>query len=299
MVSKELQMVIKVLRKNQVFGKSITIEQTRKFLDRLTSSVQPPKDVQVESIKTKNIPAEWLSTPDSNNDKVIFYLHGGGYVSGSINTHRSFVGVLSKRNKCRCLIIDYRLAPENPFPAALEDSINIYKWLLDEIGINPKNLIIAGESAGGGLTLATTLKIKELDLPLPAACMVFSPWADLANTGETIKTKKDEDPFITPQFLVDFSKMYYANHDPKTPYISPLYGDYNGFPPLLIQVGTAEVLLSDAIRVTERAKKAGVNVILEEWEEMIHAFQLFGSFVPEGKDAMEKIAEFVNKVFYS
>ncbi|NHI94224.1 MAG: alpha/beta hydrolase [Candidatus Lokiarchaeota archaeon] len=298
MVSKELEMIIKFLRKNQILGVDIPVEQARQFLNKLTSMTKPHKDINIEAFNIKSISAEWISAPDAQSDKIILYLHGGGYVTGSIDTHRAFISSLSQKIKCHCLSIDYRLAPENPFPAALDDAITAYRWLIEEKMIHPSNLIIAGESAGGGLTLSTIMKIKKIGLALPSACMVFSPWADLLNTGATLKTKKEEDPFLSPEVLFKFSKMYYANDDPKNPLISPLYGDFKDFPPLLIQVGTSEILLSDSTRVAERAKEAGVDVTIEQYNQMIHAFQLFESFVPEGKEAMNKINNFVQKIFF-
>ncbi|MHA1313302.1 MAG: alpha/beta hydrolase [Candidatus Helarchaeota archaeon] len=297
LISKELKMIIRMLRKNQVRGEIPSVEQTREYLEKLTAMLQLPKDVKCESFDVNGLPVEWITAPGVETHRVILYLHGGGYICGSIKTHREFVARLSREARTRAFLIDYRLAPENPFPAALDDAVKSYKWLVSEGGIEPKNVVIAGESAGGGLTLATLMKLRDIGEPIPAAGICLSPWTDLAVTGESVRTKADIDPFITPEVLHFYSKLYGKGQDSRNPYISPLYGDFRDLPPILIQVGTSEVILDDSTRMAERARAAGMDVTLEVWDEMIHAWQLFAALIPEGRKAITRIAEFIQEIF--
>ena len=219
----------------------------------------------------------------------------GGYIGGSIETHKDLVARISRAAKVRVLIIDYRLAPEHPFPAALEDAVAAYQWLISNEKIDPKNLIIGGDSAGGGLTVSTLVKLREEELSLPAAAICLSPWTDLAVTGESIKTKAEVDPFITPEINEFCAKNYLKDTDPKNYLASPLYADLKELPPMYIQVGTSEVLLDDSVRLAENAKEAGVDVELDIWEDMIHVFAIFAALAPESQQAIEKISDFIQK----
>ena len=251
--------------------------------------------VMIDTLKIGDVPAEWLSPSKIENDAVILYLHGGGYCIGSINTHRSMVSFLAKAAKAKTLLIDYRLAPENPFPAAVEDSVAAYRWLLEQ-GINPKKITIAGDSAGGGLTVATMVDLKEKGEPLPAAAACLSPWVDLECIGETMVSKAEADPVVTKDLILSMAKAYLAEADPKTPLAAPLYADLKGLPPLLIQVGSSETLLDDSLRLAERAEQAGVDVTLENWEGMFHVWQaVIGLNVPEAVEAVDGIAKFVKQ----
>ncbi len=251
--------------------------------------------VTSEPLKIGDMQAEWILPPEIENEAVILYLHGGGYCIGSITTHRSLVSFLAKTAKAKALIIDYRLAPEHPFPAAVEDSVAAYRWLLDQ-GILPKQLVIAGDSAGGGLTVATLVDLKQKGEPLPAAAVCLSPWVDLEGLGESVTTKAEEDAMFRKEDLVEFGKCYLAEADPKTPLAAPMYSDMQGLPPLLIQVGTAEILLDDATRLSAQAEQAGVNVTFECWDDMIHVWHLFVAIaVPESKDSVDGIAKFIQQ----
>jgi len=243
------------------------------------------------------VPAAWMITPEVAKDRAILYLHGGGYIQGSITSHQDLAQRISKASKIKVLLLDYRLAPEHPFPAALEDSVRAYEWLINNEVYKPKNLIIAGDSAGGGLTLATLVKLRDQGVRLPATAVCLSPWTDLALTGDSIKLKLHEDPFISPDNLMFSAGLYLGKTDPKNPYASPLYADLKGLPPLYIQVGSAEILLDDATRLAERAKEAGVEVQLDIWEDMIHVFQAFAVMAPEGKEGINKIGKFIKKFF--
>ncbi|MHA1604977.1 MAG: alpha/beta hydrolase [Candidatus Freyarchaeota archaeon] len=297
MVSKEMEMVINLLREYQASQKEPSVEDTRKGLEQLASLSKLPEDVKCEPIDAGGVPAEWITTPEAEARYAILYLHGGGYVAGSIKTHRDLASRISRTSKARVLLIDYRLAPEHPFPAAVEDATTAYRWLVSAGGIEPNNLIVTGDSAGGGLTVASLVNLRDEGDTLPAGAVCLSPWTDLACTGETLRSKAEVDPFITPEGIEFMARVYLKDADPKNPLASPLYADLKGLPPMLIQVGTSEILLDDSLRLADRAKAAGVNVELDVWEDMIHVFAAFAAFAPEGRQAIERIGEFVKKIF--
>jgi acetyl esterase/lipase len=223
--------------------------------------------------------------------KVILYTVGGGYVSGSCQDHRAMVAKITKGSGVATLLFDHRLAPEDPFPAALEDAVTAYCWLLTE-GVSPSNIMIVGESAGGGLCLATLLALRDQGVPLPAAAVAVSPWTDLALTGDSYRTKLKAsiDP---PGMSVVCSKYYVGENDPRLPWVSPLYGDLRGLPPIFICVGTNETMLDDSIRIAEKARAAGVDVTLRVWEGMIHCFPLMAPLFPEATRALDEICAFI------
>jgi monoterpene epsilon-lactone hydrolase len=297
MVSKGLEFVIKTLKEKNAEEINERVKKGRDGLEQLAKMVKVPKDVKCVPVNVKGIPAEWVSAPDAVEKHVILYLHGGGYIEGSINSHRELVSRISRVSKARVLIIDYRLAPEHRFPAALEDSTKAYKWLIEEQKIDPNFIVIAGDSAGGGLTLATLLNLRNKGIELPAAAVCLSPWTDLGITGESYKKNRKIDPMISLDGIIFDAELYLDDEDYQNPLASPLYGDLKGLPPLLIQVGTAELLLDDSVNFAKRAKKAGVDVILDIWEDMPHVFQAFAAFAPEGQKGIEKVGEFVQKFF--
>jgi acetyl esterase/lipase len=240
------------------------------------------------------VPAAWVVAPGAETGRVLLYLHGGGYVVGSINTHRDLAGRLSRAAAARVLLIDYRLAPEYPHPAAVEDATAAYRWLLRH-GATPAHTVIAGDSAGGGLTVATLVALRDAGEALPAAGVCISPWVDLEGIGESMTTKASVDPIVQHQGLVWFADLYLGGANPRTPLAAPLYADLHGLPPLLIHVGAAETLLDDATRLAERAKTAGVDVTLEVWEEMIHVWHLFAAMLPEGQQAIERLGAYIRQ----
>ena len=250
------------------------------------------KDVKCEPITAGGVKAEWIVPPNAENDRVILYLHGGGYVMGSINTHRAMVARIARASNAKALALDYRLAPEHPFPAAVDDATAAYRWLLAE-GYAPGKIVVSGDSAGGGLTLATLLALRDAGTPMPAAAVPISALSDMEGTGESFKTKAAKDPMVEFAGLNRMAKAYLGDADPKNPLASPLYGDYRGLPPMLIQVGEAEVLLDDSTRVAEKAKAAGVKVELEAWDDMIHVWHVFAKILPEGQQAIDKIGKYV------
>jgi acetyl esterase/lipase len=223
--------------------------------------------------------------------RTLLYLHGGGYYFCSPRSHRSLVFPLAVRAGARAFSLDYRLAPEHPFPAAVDDALAAYRCLLAD-GMPPDSIVVAGDSAGGGLALALLLALRDAKDALPAAALLFSPWTDLAATGETLVTNDGADPMFRGAAIERATRLYLAGADPRHPYASPLYGDFTGLPPLMIQVGSTEVLLDDARRVAERARAAGCLVEFEVWSKMPHVWQLFAPFIPEARRALDRAAAF-------
>ena len=252
-----------------------------------------PEDVSAEQFKIGHIPAEWISIPGASKDKVFFNLFGGGYIMGTLKSRRWIPYHLSRVTNLRCLNIEYRLAPEYAFPAALDDSLKSYKWLLSK-GFDPKKIIISGESAGGGLAIATLLQLKELNISLPAAGVLMSPWVDLTGSGKSLINNQRYEPLMM-EGIESMAKSYAQKESLKSPLISPVFANLKGLPPLLIQAGGIEALVDDSISLAERAKKAGVEVKLEVYDNMTHVFQNFGEKLSESIKAFESISEFIQK----
>lgn len=275
---------------------SKSIAEMRHNLDRIGQRVKPPRSVQIERTWVEGLQADWL-TPKTALDEAVadarlLYLHGGGYIVGSFASHRGLVGNLAEACGLRTLMPEYRLAPENPFPAALEDSLAVYRRLLAD-GVAPHRLVLGGESAGGGLTIATLLALRDEGLPLPAAAFVLSPWTDLAATGESLHTRSAQDPWFKPEGVPIVAAHYLGNGSPTNPLISPLYGDLAGLPPLLIHVGDYEILRDDSTRLAAKARAAGVDVTLRVWEGMWHVFQTLAARVPEARESVDEVGAWV------
>lgn len=250
-----------------------------------------PEGIEISPVTAHGLPAEWIRPSHSSNAKAIFYTYGGGYVSGSCEDHRMQVAKFVQGSGTSALLFEYRLAPEHPYPAAIEDSLSAYQWLLSQ-GISPSKIVIVGESAGGGLCLATLLAIRDLGIALPAAAVALSPWTDLTCSGESYRTKAKV--CISPRGMSAVCSKYYAgDHDPCLPWISPLYGDLRGLPPLMIFVGDHETMRDDSIRFAEKAKAAGVDVSLKVGEGMVHCYPLFAPLFPEATEAMDEICAFI------
>jgi monoterpene epsilon-lactone hydrolase len=293
MASQQLQMIVQTLRSGPDLA-GLSVEEKRAAMEALTSQFQLAEDVRCRPVSAGGVPAEWITTPEAVNERVIYYLHGGGYMMGSVNTHREMISRLSRAAGARALAIDYRLAPEHPFPGAVEDSTAAYRWLLST-GVDPARLVMAGESAGGGLTVASLVGLRDGGDPLPAAAVCLSPWVDLECLGESMTTKAEVDPMTQREDILELAKAYLGDTHPRTPLAAPLYADLRGLPPLLIQVGTAEVLLDDSTRLAERARAAGVDVILEPWDDMFHMWHFFAAMLPEGQQAIDRIGAFIRK----
>ena len=268
------------------------VKANRAFLD---AGARPlAKGVNGTLINANEVTAEMQIPEGAVSDAVILYFHGGGYVGGSIASHRNLTGSLALASKCKVLSVEYRLAPESPHPAAVEDAINSYKWLLSE-GYDPKKIAICGDSAGGGLAIAVQLKIRDEGLPLPAASAPISPWIDMGLSGDTMSTRQSRDPLIRLDLIREFKSQFLGpNNNSDDPYASPLQADLFGLPPMLIHVGDDEMLLSDSQRLAEKASAAGVLVTLEVWPEMIHVWHTFVGLFPEAQDGINRIAEFLS-----
>ncbi len=297
MVSKQMGYVIKGLWYGRNLEIKKRVEEHRKGLEIMTEGIKFPDDVESEQIDIDELSGKLFITPESKNDRIVLFFHGGAYIAGSVETSKYHSVLISRLAKAQLLNINYRLAPEHPFPAALEDAVKAYNWLIEEKKFSPKKIVIVGVSAGGGLAVATLLKLKELKIDLPLAVVCISPWADLAFTGDTFKERAKIDPFTSPYNLDFAASLYVGENDPRDPFISPICADLQGLPPLFIMVGTAEILFDDSNRLAEYAAFAGVEVTLDIWEDMIHAFPVFASVAPESKSAIEKISNFINDSF--
>src|SRR5262245_2690706 len=291
----QLQTIVETLRSKPVIDPNGTVEEARAAFEQVGTMFPVDADIAREVVSAGGIPAEWVSAPDVDAGRAVLYLHGGGYVIGSINTHRSLAARISRASRARVLVIDYRLDPGHPPPAAVEDAVAAYRFMLAR-GLRPARIAVAGDSAGGGLTVATLLAIRDAKLPMPAAGACLCPWVDLEGIGESMTTKADLDPIVQKPGLLRMSAAYLGGKDPRTPLAAPMYADLSGLPPLLLQVGTAETLLDDAVRLAERARKAGVAVTYEPWEDMLHVWHLFAPVLDEGQRAIEHIGEFVRKL---
>jgi len=273
-----------------------TVQEQRKALEGFAKLSLLPQKTKVESFKIGSLPAEWISVGNTMEDSVILHVHGGAYNMGSLNTHRDLGARISKASGARTLLIDYNLAPENKYPAAVEDIVKAYRWLINN-RFSQQNIVIAGDSSGGGLAIAALVMLRDSGEPLPAAAVCLSPWTDLEGRGESIKTHINTDPFLTPEWLQFMAKNYIADNDPRNPFISPIYADLSNLPPILIQVGSDEILLSDSIRLTERARESGVDTTLDIWENMWHVWHFFAGQMPEGKRALNDVGKFIRKHF--
>jgi epsilon-lactone hydrolase len=291
MPSKELDKVIALLKSIPPREK-IDIAEMRSDMEKAAFLQTLPEGLVCSRVDAGGIPAEWVVPKNARPDAVILYLHGGGYVMGSISTHRALAARIAEASQCRGLVIDYRLAPENPFPAAVEDATSAYEWLIKE-KVDPKKMVIAGDSAGGGLTVSTVINLREKRIPLPAATICISPWADLAMTGESLFSRAEIDPMVKREGAAEMAKAYLGGKDPRSPLASPLYADFSQFPPMLIQVGTAEILMDDSLRLATKAKEAGVDVKYEPWPDMIHVWHAFADILPEARKAISDIGKYI------
>jgi epsilon-lactone hydrolase len=260
-------------------------------------SLRSPRAARTPLLTSPSAPVTgaWVKGPgEGDGGGVLLYLHGGCYGMGSVETHRELMTRIAIAGAIRVIGINYRLAPANPFPAAVEDASRAYRWLLEN-GIDARQIAIAGDSAGAGLTIATALKMRDEGVALPAALACISPWVDLALTGKSMESKAADDPIGSRRMLAEWAKLYLGDNDPRTPLASPLYADLRGLAPLLIQVGSAEVLLDDATRLAEKALAAGVEARLEVWPEMIHVWHSFAAILDEGREAIAGIGRFLRE----
>ncbi|MCC6422993.1 MAG: alpha/beta hydrolase [Phycisphaerales bacterium] len=262
---------------------------------------EPPAELGVRCLPANigDLEGEWVIAPGADEDFRLLYMHGGGYVSGCPGFYLAMAARISAAAKCAVFMPDYRLAPEHPFPAGLEDCIRAYLWLRDNGpggAKRAKSVFISGDSAGGGLTLAMVLALRDRGLPMPPGAIPISPYADLTLTGDSIRSQRDLDPIMHPNCLGDFVRLYVGDQDVRHPYISPIFGDYTGVCPLLIQVGEHEVIRDDSVNTEIAARRAGVDVKLEIYPGMFHVFQSHEPLLPEAVTAFGRIADFMRSL---
>lgn len=272
---------------------NMTLKETRESFDAEMGRIPLADNVTVESLSFGSVPAEKIAPANATPGKVLLYLHGGGHVFGSIKSHRHFVSRLAVATKATAYHIDYRLAPEHPYPAAIEDALTAYRAILDS-GIVPADLVVGGESAGGNLAAALLLKLKDENLPQPAGLYLLSPWLDMTTTAESYEKVGARDPMISREGIVGVAAAYLGNQ-PDTPLASPVRADVAGLPPMLIQVGSEEVLLSDSTTFANNAAMTGIDVTLRVWAGMPHAWPLFHPFLRAGLPAIDETGAWMRK----
>jgi acetyl esterase/lipase len=275
------------------WNRSTSVAQMRIDWDAAFSADIAP--ILHHHILVAGVDAEWIAGSNAPRNKAILYFHGGGFRLGSVSSHRELIARISEACRCRVLAINYRLAPEYHFPAPLEDALAAYGGMLEQ-GLKPQDVAFVGDSAGGNLVLTTMLGLRGRGLPLPAAGVLMSPWTDLAATGETYVSRAAADPIHQRPMIAALARNYLGEDgDPRDPLASPLYADLTRLPPLLIQVGDRETVLADSTMLAGRARAAGIDVELQVWDGMIHAFQMFGKELPEARRAITSIAEFLKR----
>ena len=285
MASLESKQLEAYIRSSSIWNKPLA--EVRRDLENMTLEVQYIKQVEISKASARGVTAEWIIPQGAVQEKVIIYLHGGGYCLGIVDTNRNFVARIAVESGFKVLLPDYRLAPENPFPAGIEDSITVYRWLISE-GYLPENIFIVADSSGCGLSLVTLTLLREQGESLPAGLAFMSPAIDFCYKGESITTRADLDPFqMDPDFYI--ANYYVKDNDPTSPLISPIYAELKGLPPMLIHASDHDIFLSDSIRLAEKAEKAGVAAELKVWEGMWHNFHMYSDYLPEGRTALDEI----------
>jgi monoterpene epsilon-lactone hydrolase len=269
-----------------------SVAERRERLDALGNAYRTADDIRLDPVSADGVPAEWSIAPGSDAGRVLLYLHGGGFSVGSIVSHRAMVTETGRAARARALAIDYRRTPEHAFPAALDDAIAAYRWLLAQ-GVQPGRVAIGGDSAGGGLTIAVMTALRDRGLPMPACGWCISPWVDMEARGDSFATKAAVDPMISRDYILELAGWYLGGTSPRTPLAAPINADLSGLPPLLIQVGSAETLFDDAIAIAARAGAAEVRVTLEVWPNMIHAWPLFFQQLSDGRRAIAAAGAFI------
>jgi len=271
---------------------SVSFDEQRTNWEKFGESIpEYSNDVAIEPVDCDGVASEWVVAPGANDNKILLHFHGGGYVIGRPDGYRNYNSRMSETAGARVLAVDYRLAPEHPFPAAIEDTLGAYKWILAQ-GYAPAQVGFMGESAGGGLVFATLLAARAEGVPLPAAAVAISPWVDLTNSRDSHAFNADADPMIAPSVLDPYTTAYLNGADPNGPLASPVYAELNGLPPIYILVGSTEVLLDDARAVFMNASRAGVNVTIEVAPEMPHIWPIFAYQLPEGRGAVARMSAF-------
>lgn len=275
---------------------NVPVETARKHLETVAKTLLVRAvGVHVEQSQISGIDVDWHKPKGAREDKVLFYLHGGAYVLGSRRTHRQLVSHMARAAGITAVIPEYRLAPEHPFPAAIDDAVAVYRGLL-ESGFKPENIVISGDSAGGGLSVASLLALRHAGDPLPAAAVLLSPFLDVTASGESATTRADQDPWFDVSDMAVVASYYCPDESQwRNPLVSPVFANVSGLPPMLIQVGDDEILLDDSTRLAQKLEAAGIDVEIEVWPDMWHVFQMFVGKMPESRRAIEKIGAYINK----
>lgn len=271
-------------------AKTANVQLARARLNFFGRFVPVAGGVDVQSTEVAGLDAEWLTPEDAPADRAILYLHGGAYVVGSCDSHRHLVSHIARASGVRALLPEYGLAPENRFPGPIDDVVHVYRALLDD-GFDPAQLLIAGDSAGGGLAVATLLTLRDEGLPMPRAAFLLSPWLDLTASGETMESRSEQDPWFRADDIREIARHYCDDDQRTDPRVSPVYADMHGMPPMHIQVGDDEILLSDATRLADNLRAAAVDVSVDVWQDMWHVFQAFLLVVPEAREAVQRMGE--------
>lgn len=287
-----IKLIIRWRRRKVNYDRPIAIRKgTEKLAHRY---IRLPLNCMTSEIKASGVPAEEVYWRGKDEGRIILYFHGGGYVFCSPRTHRPLVCRIARACGAKAIVPDYRLAPEHPYPAAVDDAIKTYRWLLKK-GIKPSRLALMGDSAGGGLALVLLQTLRDKKIPLPACAVLLSPWTDLTASGASIIQNRRKDPLLSPEAIEKFARHYLPDGDLSRPAVSPLFGDFRKLPPLLFHAGFCEILLDDALRAAEKAKASGVNVEIAVWPRMIHVFHYLANFLEESRKAIDQIGTFVRR----
>lgn len=275
---------------------NVDIDATRRRWDLFTKAMPVAPGVAVECTRFADMNAEWYTPEECSKKQVMLYLHGGGYVVGGCDMHRQLVSHIAKAARISAILPEYRLAPENKYPAAVDDCVRAYRALLSS-GFSPTDIVVAGDSAGGGLTAATLIALRDAGDPQPAAALLLSPFLDVTASGRSMTTRAAADPWFKPESVRFIADYYCLPEQHQEPLVSPVFANVEGLPPIYIQVGNDEILLSDSERFADLLKAAGGEVKLEVWPEMWHVFQMFIDKMPESRHAIDKLGAYVRRCF--
>jgi len=284
------------MRRTLKKSESLGLNDIRQSMDINSRRFKNAVGVQIKPTVAGASPAEWLIPEGEHANAAVLYLHGGAYVSGSLESHRSLASNIAKSSNVRVLLVEYRLAPEHPYPAAIDDATKAFEWIQAKYSIPADRIIIMGDSAGGGLTLATAMRLRDTSKPLPCSLICLSPWTDLSLSGESIITKINKDPFFSnTDFVAQAALDYAGSMSLESAEISPLFGSLKGLPPIFIQVGSDEILLSDSLSLANLARDSGVDIQIKVWQDMWHVWQCFGNWMPESRDAISELGYVIQK----
>ncbi|MEM7105446.1 MAG: alpha/beta hydrolase [Bacteroidota bacterium] len=277
---------------DKIASGSTDLEKARKVINKLSKRFKPPASVAIKPAEINGIKVEWFIPNEVNHKKVLVYFHGGGYAIGSLDTHRALAAKIAEDGKFKVITVDYRLAPEHPYPAALEDAVSVYQWMLEN-GYYGYQLFVGGDSAGGGLTMALLLALKKKNIPMPSAAVLLSPWLDLTGTNDSIQKKKKKEIILDSTKIAEFGKWYAGDLPLDHADLTPLKADLSDLPPILIHVSSDEILLDDSLKLVESARNAGVEVTIDIWKRQLHVWHIAWQYLPEARKAIIKIGDYI------